>query len=46
MRMTCFFFFILIFCPGATNSLHNSKFAARVILFITVNSHTGPLAVC
>ena len=43
MRMTCFFFFFLIFRPvrGA-----NSKFAARVILFKTVNSHTGHLAVC
>ena len=38
-----FFFFFLIFRPvrGA-----NSKFAARVILFKTVNSHTGHLAVC
>lgn len=39
-------FFFSIFCLGAANSLHNSKFAARVILFRTVNSHTSHLAVC
>ena len=34
------------FNPGATDSLYNSRFAARVTLFRTVNSHIGHLTVC